>query len=101
MQRNKSKNDAELKPNKSFVTAHLVRFYLIDKRHNHTYKTPKEMEVATSLIAAVESSSHDLNSEPLRRGPRARTSRRHVWPFDATNGVSGAISARIRGRGNC
>ena len=35
----------------------------MDKRHKHTYKTPKEMEVATSLVAAVESSSRDLDSE--------------------------------------
>ena len=61
------------------------------------------MKEVTSLWA-VESSSRDLNSEPLRRGPRARAARRSCGPPDSTDGVlgkrtgfSGAISALAHG----
>ena len=36
-----------------------------------------------------ESSSRDRNSEPLRRGPRARAARRSSVPPDSTDGVLG------------
>ena len=43
------------------------------------------MEVATSL--SVESFLCDRNSEPLRRGPRARAARCTRVPLDSTDGV--------------
>jgi len=46
------------------------------------------MKEVTSLWA-VESSSRDLNSEPLRRGPRARAARCSCGPPDSTDGVLG------------
>ena len=69
--------------------------------HRHLHKTPKKKESRDFPERVVQPCALDLDSELPRCGPRARTSRLHVWPLNATNGVSGTISARIRGRGNC
>ena len=92
--------NAELQPNMIYYTGTLKQFYFARLApHTHVYTEPKRN--GSRDFPVVESLPRDRNSELLRRGPRARASRRHVWPFDITNGVSGAISARIRGRGNC
>ena len=60
----------------------------MDWCHTNTFtQNPKKTEVATSLC--VESFYRDRNSEHLRRGPRARASRRTCGPLDSTDGVLG------------
>ena len=110
MHRNKSKNDAELKPNKSFVTAHLVRFYLIGHGATRFTQNPKEKKEVTSLWA-VESSSRDLNSElppawsaSSYLAPARVAVRRHERGFrrylSADKGEGEIVDARERGMGD-
>ena len=86
------------------LTGTLIQFYFTRRApHSHKFtQNPKEMEVATSL--SVESFLCDRNSEPLRRGPRARAARRTCGLPDSTDGVfgkrtwsSGAFSALAHG----
>ena len=73
------KKSKTIRPTKAMFK-HLTRFYLTDWRHKHTYKSPKKRR--TSLVVAVESSSHDR-----RRGrawprllSRSASSLRHSSP---------------------
>ena len=97
----KQERNAELQPNIIIIQAHLYNSTLTDWRHTHTFtQNPKEKKVVTSLCAsspspatATPSSSGVVGELVLRAGT--------CWPLNTTDGVSGAISERIRGRGNC
>ena len=95
-----SKNQRRSTTEYAIHTATLIQYYLnrLTPPTDIYTKTPKEKEVATSLCASSSPPLSTSTPSSPRRGLRARTSRLHVWPFNATNGVP-ALSQRGKGGG--
>ena len=94
-----ARNNAELQPNMmQLFTAHEHLNNSTSRTgatHTHVHTEPKR-KGSRDFPERVEAFLGDRNSEPLRRGPRARAARPSCGPPDSTDGVLGETDGVFR-----